>query len=52
MNFQPNSALHKEMLAVLAAVTEVIKAQGGTESSTEYFGALVSLKKKVLDKSF
>ena len=31
------------MLAVLAAVTEVIKAEGGKESSTEYFAALVSL---------
>jgi len=34
--------MHKEMLAVLAAVTEVIKANGGTETTTEYFGALVS----------
>lgn len=30
------------MLAVLAAVTEVIKQNGGTESSTEYYAALVS----------
>lgn len=30
------------MLAVLAAVTEVIKEQGGKESTTEYFAALVS----------
>lgn len=29
------------MLAVLAAVTEVIKEQGGKESTTEYFAALV-----------
>ena len=29
------------MLAVLAAVTEVIKEEGGKESSTEYFAALV-----------
>lgn len=41
-NFQSNSAMHKEMLAVLAAVTEVIKQNGGTESSTEYYAALVS----------
>lgn len=33
------------MLAILAALTEVIKANGGKESSTEYFAALVSLKK-------
>ena len=36
-----NSALHKEMLAVLAAVTEVIKSQDGNETETEYFAALV-----------
>ncbi|XP_064601005.1 RRP12-like protein [Liolophura sinensis] len=37
-----NSALHKEILAVLAAVTEIIKAQGGKESETEYLGALMT----------
>jgi len=40
--FQLNNAGHKEMLAVLAAVTEVIKAQGGQETETEYFAALMS----------
>jgi hypothetical protein len=39
--FQPDSALHKEMLAILAAVAEVIKSNGGKETETEYFGALV-----------
>ncbi|XP_053976899.1 RRP12-like protein [Hylaeus volcanicus] len=41
-HFQSNSLLHKEMLAVLSAVTEVIKQNNGTESSTEYFAALMS----------
>lgn len=41
-NFSSNSYLHKEMLAILAALTEVIKANGGKETSTEYFAALVS----------
>ncbi|XP_076547072.1 RRP12-like protein [Osmia lignaria lignaria] len=41
-HFQSNSLLHKEMLAVLSAVTEIIKQNGGTESSTEYFAALMS----------
>lgn len=41
-NFSSNSYLHKEMLAILAALTEVIKANGGNETSTEYFAALVS----------
>nr|CAG4640604.1 EOG090X00E0 [Eulimnadia texana] len=40
--FTPSSGLHKEMLAVLAAVTEVIKQQGGKESETEYFAALMT----------
>nr|CAG4647640.1 EOG090X00E0 [Moina brachiata]SVE92835.1 EOG090X00E0 [Moina brachiata] len=40
--FTPRSALHKEMLAVLAAVSEVIKQQGGQESDTEYFAALMT----------
>lgn len=30
------------MLAILAALTEVIKTNGGKETSTEYFAALVS----------
>ena len=36
------SAGQKEMLAVLAAVTEVIKSQGGKETETEYFAALMT----------
>nr|CAD7435539.1 unnamed protein product [Timema monikensis] len=40
--FHSDSALHKEMLAVLAAITEVIKANGGKESITEYFAALMT----------
>ncbi|KAK3918716.1 RRP12-like protein [Frankliniella fusca] len=40
--FTANSALHKEMLAVLAAITEVIKSNGGDETSTEYFAALMT----------
>ncbi|XP_072934195.1 RRP12-like protein [Epargyreus clarus] len=43
--FDSNNALHKEMLAVLAAVTEVIKEQGGKESTTEYFAALMETLK-------
>lgn len=39
------------MLAVLAAVTEVIKEQGGKETTTEYFAALVcSLPIIILNK--
>ncbi|XP_063236769.1 LOW QUALITY PROTEIN: RRP12-like protein [Bacillus rossius redtenbacheri] len=40
--FRSDSALHKEMLAVLAAVTEVIKENKGKETTTEYFAALMT----------
>ena len=40
--FSPNNEHHKEMLAILAAVTEVIKFKGGEESSTEYLAALLT----------
>ncbi|XP_015188841.1 PREDICTED: RRP12-like protein [Polistes dominula] len=41
-HFQPKSLIQKEMLAVISAVTEVIKQNGGTGTTTEYFGALMS----------
>lgn len=41
-NWDPSSALHKEMLAVLAAVTEVIKEKGGQETEAEYLGAFLT----------
>jgi len=40
--FKANNAGHKDMLAVLAAVTEVIKSEGGKETETEYFAALMT----------
>lgn len=40
--FRTDSLLHKDMLAVLAAITEVIRQNGGSETSTEYFGALLT----------
>ncbi|RVE49136.1 hypothetical protein evm_006257 [Chilo suppressalis] len=43
--FDSHNAVHKEMLAVLAAVTEVIKEQGGKETTTEYFAALMETLK-------
>jgi len=36
-SFRSSSALHKEMLAILSALTEIIRENGGGESSTEYF---------------
>lgn len=49
--FQSTSFVHKEMLAVLSAVTEIIKQNGGTESSTEYFAALMSTLETVEDET-
>ncbi|KAK9890844.1 hypothetical protein WA026_012190 [Henosepilachna vigintioctopunctata] len=45
--FQSDSALHKEMLAVLAAAREVIVEHGGTETSTEYFCTLMTTLEEV-----
>lgn len=39
--FRPDSDSHKEMLAILTAITEVITERGGNQSSTEYFLALM-----------
>ncbi|XP_022106693.1 RRP12-like protein [Acanthaster planci] len=40
--WESNAASHREVCAVLAAVTEVIREQGGKETETEYFGALMT----------
>lgn len=45
--FSPNNEHHKEMLAILAAVTEVIKSKGGEESSTEYLATLLTTLESV-----
>ncbi|XP_055342940.1 LOW QUALITY PROTEIN: RRP12-like protein [Paramacrobiotus metropolitanus] len=37
-----NSVLHREMLALLAAVTEIIRERKGKETETEYFAALMT----------
>ncbi len=41
-HFNPANAHHKEMLAVVAAVTEVINERGGEGNSTEYLSALLT----------
>lgn len=40
--WQNNSATHKEVCAVIAAITEVIRQQDEAESDTAYFAALVT----------
>jgi hypothetical protein len=39
VKFQPNSQMHKEMLVILAALIEIIKEKGGSE--TEFCLALM-----------
>lgn len=48
-HFQSSSLVHKKTLVVLATVTEIIKERGGTESSTEYFAALMTTLDTVKD---
>ncbi|XP_060661912.1 RRP12-like protein [Drosophila nasuta] len=40
--FRASSDLHKEMLAILSALTEIIRERGGGETSTEYFLLLLN----------
>ena len=40
--FKVDSSLHKEMLSILAATTEVISSMGGKQTETEYFASFVS----------
>nr|XP_022918045.1 RRP12-like protein [Onthophagus taurus] len=47
--FRSDSALHKEMLAILAAIAEVIKQNGGTETSTEYYCSLWTTLETILE---
>ncbi|KAK5645482.1 hypothetical protein RI129_006782 [Pyrocoelia pectoralis] len=48
--FRANSPLHTEMLAVLAAITEVIKQKNGNESPTEYYCSLVTALEQVMSQ--
>ncbi|NXU48748.1 RRP12 protein, partial [Turnix velox] len=47
--WESNSAAHKEICAVLAAVTEVIRSRGSKETETEYFAALMTTLEAVED---
>ncbi|XP_063963855.1 RRP12-like protein [Lytechinus pictus] len=47
--WESSSASHKEICAVLAAVTEVIREKGGKETETEYFAALMTTLDSVDD---
>ncbi|KAF8778496.1 RRP12-like protein like [Argiope bruennichi] len=41
-NFNPRSLIHREMIAALAAVTEVLKANQMEETETNYFTSLIT----------
>ncbi|XP_071507435.1 RRP12-like protein [Diadema antillarum] len=47
--WESSSASHKEICAVLAAVTEIIREKGGKESETEYFATLMTTLDTVSD---
>lgn len=49
-NFKSSSVIHTEMLATLSAVTEIINQNKGTESSTEYFAALMTTLEQATTK--
>lgn len=40
--FRSGSKLHGDVITVLAAVSEIIRQNNGTESDVEYFGALLT----------
>lgn len=46
-----DTALEKEMLAVLTSVTETIKEKGGSQSTTEFFACLMTALEDVKDLS-
>lgn len=48
--WESSSAGHKEICAVLAAVTEVIREKGGKETETEYFATLMTTLDTVDDE--
>jgi ribosomal RNA-processing protein 12 len=45
--FESSSAIQKQMLSILAAITETIHSNGGKESETEYFAALMTCLESV-----
>ncbi|EFA09698.2 RRP12-like protein [Tribolium castaneum] len=47
--FRADSALHKEMLAMLAAISEVIRENGGSETATEYYCSLITALERVYE---
>ncbi|RZC36936.1 RRP12-like protein [Asbolus verrucosus] len=47
--FRADSALHKEMLAMLAAISEVIKENGGSETPTEYYCSLLTTLERIYE---
>lgn len=50
-HFRPEIPLHKEMLAILTAITEIIDERGGKQTSTEYFVVLIETMKAAITES-
>lgn len=49
--FRQDNPVHKDMLAILSGITDVIKENEGTQSSTEYYLGLINVLQKVKEES-
>lgn len=49
--FRQDNPVHKDMLAILSGITDIIKENEGTQSSTEYFLGLLQVLQNVKEES-
>lgn len=49
--FRQDNPVHKDMLAILSGITDIIQGQGGSQSSTEYYLGLIQVLQTVKEES-
>lgn len=49
--FRQDNPVHKDMLAILSGITDIIKENNGTQSSTEYYLGLIQVLQTVKEES-
>lgn len=49
--FRQDNPVHKDMLAILSGITDIIKEKGGSQSSTEYYLGLIQVLNTVKEES-
>lgn len=49
--FRQDNPVHKDMLAILSGITDIIKENNGTQSSTEYYLGLINVLQTVKEES-